>query len=1145
MAEQRAFVDYRSGGDTGQNDVLSIQPVSTQEGATEANFRRPMENLRTRTETIRGHLQDLFYFRDFGRVFLELTSGGSVAWGGLVSEGGTGIVTVTGTLKVSPFLSPAAPIRGSLALGVAGTNQVVYSASASSYATQGSNSITVEHRAQTGQALSVSISTGPVKRVLVRFDGANAAHTPAAVKAAVDAAVAADTDLTGKLTLTTSGSGIVAVSSESPLSGSVDDESHWVAGTLITALTTSRKLTAGDGVAIWYKYVVEPTADPTDPKGAVAGGRGESSIARNNHNIPAGSLFVTSDNASKIPGAVALFRVGLHGQLVLADGTRIARGESTNFSSINTTVTTQLTPAISSALATFNSGTVAPERTAAINSALSAYNSSTIGPQRDAAISNALSSYNSSTIGPQRDAAITTALNNYGTNVTSALNTYNTNTIIPQRDAAIAAAMAGTSSGVSQTQVNTTIANYNTATIIPQRDAAINAAIASIPAGVTTPKSVTAVFTASSGGDFNGVSSVNNMVDGTYPNGGLFYVAPGAYTLTTGAAVSATRFVYSAPAAGTTYGYTSLTVNAGLTIPISGEWNGFEFKGAGTFRLDGRVILRNCVIDAASLSVNSNAFLIFENVRINGTKITGSSADGITIPANVNCDFRNCQFSNAITGATVAGGTVHIVGPSNSQPLRRFTNCEITGATVAGAAAPISAIYITDENTSNSRIEFNNCHISHAGTSNLGRTIKIYNSTEITFRGCKIRSFVGGIILDQDIGGATYDDCLFETSDTVNVGSGITAPTSRMIWVHNSTYASVPGLRIDPAYDTGTYFKNCRVRIGEATRQAIAIEPVVDLGNPFTGGDTGRGCAPVFVDGLYITYSNANKVALNTAHFRAYGPGRGGDVVSYIKNVTVDFNGCYRTGSLLGGSSGLVFFYGNSSAASSNFLDLHGENITLANLPGPGANNTLGAAIYGFHAHLRSVTVSYIASTVTAYPILGDVCQFGSCRVEELILRGGEHMYTTSTVVNLSAGSKLHGGALYNLPNTNTQQAAILLAVNSEMLNFNIQASAAFTQTYPIIAVANKSIVGFCRVYCAVYHPGTVIMLSGTGAANCRIIGNIFEGNAQTSVLVETTATSTVQGNQISNSYSPSGASVTGSPITTGNYVKAAFDPWN
>ena len=432
MAEQRAFIDFRAAGDTGVDDAESIQPVKNAEAADETVFQRPSENLRLRTEKLRGALQDLLYYRDYRDLILELTPGGQIAWGGPLSSGGTGIVTVTGTLKVSPRAAPAQPVRGALSVGTSGTNQLSYAVSSGGYATHGTNGITVEHRAAAGQALDLDISAGPARRILVTFDPNNAAHTTSAVKNLVDSAIAADSALAGKLVTTVSGAGVIAAVSETPLSASADDESHWIAGTLITALTTSRKLTVGDGIGIWYKHTIEPTTDPTDPKGSVAGGRAESAVSRGNHNIPAGSLFVTSDAVGKIPGAIVICRVGYGGQLIFLDGTRLAVNETTKLASFSTL------------LGEYNTNTVAAERTNAINTALTIYTSATVTP----AINNALNNYTTSTLNPALQNRATT------TYVDNAVSGRTTSTQVDQQITNRLNAYTPPANGVTMTQVD-------------------------------------------------------------------------------------------------------------------------------------------------------------------------------------------------------------------------------------------------------------------------------------------------------------------------------------------------------------------------------------------------------------------------------------------------------------------------------------------------------------------------------------------------------------------------------------------------------------------------------------------------------------------------------------------------------------------
>jgi hypothetical protein len=331
MSEQRSFIDYRQGGDTGNDNVDSIQPISDGEAASQNTFRRPSENIRGRTEAIRDGFRELLYYRDFGVLKVSHPSGSSIAWGGSTTTAGTGIITQTGAITIRPMLSPSASKKGTLNIGVAGNNRVTYTVSASGYATEGLDQVTVEHRdGGAGAALTVSIAAGPVKRILVIFDSANAAHNSAAVVGALTPAIAGDAVLAGNLTVTDNGlpGNIVAAAAEARIEGTVDQQAHVLATGLLTTYTTGNPLAEGDCVAIWYRYLVE------FPETGVPGGRWESNPDRATSNIPIGSLFVTNDSPEKIPGAIPICKV-IENELVFVDGSRFAAGSTGALGSVD------------------------------------------------------------------------------------------------------------------------------------------------------------------------------------------------------------------------------------------------------------------------------------------------------------------------------------------------------------------------------------------------------------------------------------------------------------------------------------------------------------------------------------------------------------------------------------------------------------------------------------------------------------------------------------------------------------------------------------------------------------------------------------------------------------------------------------------
>lgn len=338
--EQRDFVDYSQGGDTGEDNLDAIQPISDGEGATQDTFRRPSENLRGRTEVARDLVTNLLYYRDSSTLALEGATGHSVTWAGSLSSPASGVITQIGDFTIRPFLTPASSTKATLTTG-AGVTELVFTVDATAYASDGMNALYLEYRdGGAGATLATTISAGPVKRIVVVFDPANTAHDTAAVKVSVDSAIGGDAVLNGKLNTTdngTPGNAITALA-ETRIEGTADQEAHVLPSGLLTTFTTANPLDEGDTVAIWYRYVVEPAAsDPSDPKGGTAGGRSESNPDRGNATIPQASLFVTSSNPDKIPGAVPVCKV-LNNELVFIDGTRVLAGATATLGSTSSLV---------------------------------------------------------------------------------------------------------------------------------------------------------------------------------------------------------------------------------------------------------------------------------------------------------------------------------------------------------------------------------------------------------------------------------------------------------------------------------------------------------------------------------------------------------------------------------------------------------------------------------------------------------------------------------------------------------------------------------------------------------------------------------------------------------------------------------------
>ncbi len=333
MATQKTYVDYKSGGDTGADAISALQPVTDGEGAGQNTFRRPSENLRSRTEIIRDLFGDLLYYRDRTPPYLlELSGAGKLSWSG-VAGSPAGRVNNTTELTIRPFLAPNSKLSGFLYVGDnGGYGGLNYAVNSGAYATEGVNRITVEHRSVTGTAtITCVISDGPIYRIIVVFDKADSGHTAAAAQLIVTNAIAGHAVLAGKLACSLVGAGteVLREIGETYIDAryhdaddvdsrpTLDAEAHTLPANQLDTFTTANALVEGDVVAIRYDYVIEAA-------GGTAGGRAESAVGRSNADVTS-NLFLVRLNPEFVPGSLPLCKV-VNGVLRWVDGTSLAAG---------------------------------------------------------------------------------------------------------------------------------------------------------------------------------------------------------------------------------------------------------------------------------------------------------------------------------------------------------------------------------------------------------------------------------------------------------------------------------------------------------------------------------------------------------------------------------------------------------------------------------------------------------------------------------------------------------------------------------------------------------------------------------------------------------------------------------------------------
>jgi hypothetical protein len=821
MTEQKEFVDFNVGlGDSGEDNLSAIQPNSDGEGATQVVLRRPSENLRERTETLRDVVGELLYYRDYSHLMIEYT-GGTITWEGAAPGAPPlGRITVTaGNFTVAPMLAPYQAKKGTLSVGTPASNQVIYTVAASSYATHGMNAVTIKHlHSASAVSVSVTISGGPVKRIVVTLNTSDITHTATAVQTALAIAIAADTALAGRLTITTSAvPGVAAIAlAETRLDTTADDEKHVIAGSDIQTLTTTTPLQPGMGVAIWYKYVIEPTGFGGDPKGGLAGGRAESSGDRGTSAIPAAALFVTHVSPDKIPGAIPLCRVGYNGQLIWYDGTRLETGESFQFKS--------------------------PTSVAAL--ALSSFTTTLAG-----VTGGALVGYNGSGFWADGTTAVTSA------------------TVEAAIDEIVAdlAALTATSPGAIRVGVDAPTIFGTALTALGGGGAlttntTTRAALAQLHTSAIARRGFTAVCTdgvASVGGDFNApalFASVNTLGAGRY------FVRRGAYTT----AVDLTT-VYGAAFIGEAQGLVTLAASTSVKLVASDAAAVHEFENvyftvssaSVKYNLSKRSLsLKNCRAQAGVLAFDYVAPAV----------ATRFSVDNLLINTDNSIDANAAVYiSNNSTD------TAPITGEVTNLQIRRVNS--LNSASVAKYGLQIQSLGNAGFNTDDV-LTFKNCVIDPSAGFGLGNgaVLRIQQSYQpLLFKDCLFRcsqASVAPYVLDiADSIGITFDNCKF-VQDSGGPLLKITGTSSDITFTNCKFYSSITDVYEDEFNATceeiatttpakPISFINCYIEIRKGTNTPL---PRITL-NRTAAADTGTG--PIAIDGLQIVLNYTSSAYMN------------------------------------------------------------------------------------------------------------------------------------------------------------------------------------------------------------------------------------------------------------------------------------------
>ena len=341
------------GLDTGETNNAAVRPINDGEPAQGAVFKRPSENLRTRSEITRDELEKLKYLSDADRALL-LTSVSSVTWAGI---GGPGTFSLTGgpqTMVLKPFMAPDVSSASRLKICANTASQITIrtrqnGVSGQPRAYNGANKISFDFQpVDTGTgAVIITVTGSPADNFHVQFDSNaisgttvqqmlnylnNAIVTPGGA-AFVAAGLEAVVDGTGTPTevgFPTPPAPIVAnkvyltltVPEQATryMSGAADAEKHHITQTHLTSFfTPDNYLLEGDVICVRYDDQVMP----------LDGGRRQSinEAPENKAAVAGANLFLMRRFPERLPGALPLCAV-VNGTLIFVNGRSFLAGET-------------------------------------------------------------------------------------------------------------------------------------------------------------------------------------------------------------------------------------------------------------------------------------------------------------------------------------------------------------------------------------------------------------------------------------------------------------------------------------------------------------------------------------------------------------------------------------------------------------------------------------------------------------------------------------------------------------------------------------------------------------------------------------------------------------------------------------------------
>lgn len=338
----RHIVDFRNTSDTGEIDAAAIIPYNDGEAANQTTFRRPVENIRTRTEVLRKLVRSHVLMRDVDRNGPALFGGGTITFNGTVAGGGDGKFTTTASLFVVPMVTPGdgvgttapyvASSKASLAVGTLGSNQVIIESvqkqfEGSDLAKSDVNRLSVEILNDTADTIALEGAAGDVNNIKITIRSGTT--TAQELIDLINTDVTVTQYVTASLEATSTGTNVAALWGPTEwagdyslrfLKGGHPGIVHEIPfGNISSFFSASAEncLQKGDTLAISYDDIIDEGG---------TGGVLQSTPENGNTIMGPGSLFNTRREPEKCANAIPICKCIDDDNIVFIDGSYITKG---------------------------------------------------------------------------------------------------------------------------------------------------------------------------------------------------------------------------------------------------------------------------------------------------------------------------------------------------------------------------------------------------------------------------------------------------------------------------------------------------------------------------------------------------------------------------------------------------------------------------------------------------------------------------------------------------------------------------------------------------------------------------------------------------------------------------------------------------